>query len=86
MHSWGSSEWAWLHGFSTTVKTAEALARGHTFPESFSVPDLEPVAKDKMALLMVSGLNVLYTMLINSHLKVVSWSAVSVSELHELDK
>ncbi|XP_053490210.1 probable E3 ubiquitin-protein ligase HERC1 isoform X6 [Ictalurus furcatus] len=52
LHSWGSSEWAWLHSFSTTVKTAEALARGHTFPESFTVPDLEPVAKDKMALLM----------------------------------
>ncbi|GAA6076187.1 probable E3 ubiquitin-protein ligase HERC1 isoform X1, partial [Tachysurus ichikawai] len=52
VHSWGSSEWAWLHCFSTTVKTAEALARGHTFPESFSVPDLEPVVKDKMALLM----------------------------------
>ncbi|XP_076880016.1 putative E3 ubiquitin-protein ligase HERC1 isoform X2 [Brachyhypopomus gauderio] len=51
-HAWGSSEWAWLHSFSTTVKTAEALARGHTFPESFSVPDLEPVAKDKMAVLM----------------------------------
>ncbi|XP_066503891.1 probable E3 ubiquitin-protein ligase HERC1 isoform X4 [Hoplias malabaricus] len=51
-HSWGSSEWSWLHCFSTTVKTAEALARGQTFPESFSVPDLEPVAKDKMALLM----------------------------------
>lgn len=51
--SWASSEWAWLHCFSTTVKTAEALARGHTFPESFIVPDLEPVAKDKLALLMV---------------------------------
>ncbi|TRY89480.1 hypothetical protein DNTS_016060 [Danionella cerebrum] len=60
--SWGSSEWAWLQCFSTTVKTAEALARGHTFPESFIVPDLEPVAKDKLALLMdnskwVSGMD-----------------------------
>ncbi|KAA0723274.1 putative E3 ubiquitin-protein ligase HERC1 [Triplophysa tibetana] len=49
---WSSSEWAWLHSFSTTVKTAEALARGITFPESFIVPDLEPVATDKLALLM----------------------------------
>ncbi|XP_067298543.1 probable E3 ubiquitin-protein ligase HERC1 isoform X4 [Pseudorasbora parva] len=60
--SWASSEWAWLHCFSTTVKTAEALVRGHTFPESFIVPDLEPVAKDKLALLMdnskwVSGID-----------------------------
>ncbi len=50
---WCASEWAWLDCFSTTVKAAEALARGATFPESFSVPDLEPVPKDEMALLMV---------------------------------
>lgn len=50
---WCASEWAWLDCFATTVKAAEALARGATFPESFSVPDLEPVAKDEMALLMV---------------------------------
>ncbi|KAI3377882.1 hypothetical protein L3Q82_008463 [Scortum barcoo] len=50
---WCASEWAWLDCFSTTVKAAEArLARGATFPESFSVPDLEPVPKDEMALLM----------------------------------
>lgn len=50
---WCASEWAWLDCFSTTVKAAEALARGATFSESFSVPDLEPVPKDEMALLMV---------------------------------
>ena len=50
---WCASEWAWLDCFSTTVKAAEALARGATFPESFSVPDLEPVPKDEMELLMV---------------------------------
>lgn len=50
---WCASEWAWLDCFSTTVKAAEALARGATFPESFSVPDLEPVPRDEMALLMV---------------------------------
>lgn len=50
---WSASEWAWLDCFSTTVKAAEALARGATFPEAFSVPDLEPVPKDEMALLMV---------------------------------
>lgn len=49
---WSASEWGWLDGFSTTVKAAEALARGATFPQSFSVPDLEPVAKEEMALLM----------------------------------
>uniref|UniRef100_A0A3Q3XB61 HECT-type E3 ubiquitin transferase n=1 Tax=Mola mola TaxID=94237 RepID=A0A3Q3XB61_MOLML len=59
---WCASEWAWLDSFSTTVKAAEALARGTTFPQSFSVPDLEPVPKNEMALLMdnskwVSGLD-----------------------------
>lgn len=54
MAVWCASEWAWLDCFSTTVKAAEALARGGTFPESFCVPDMEPVAKDEMALLMVS--------------------------------
>ncbi|AWP01059.1 putative E3 ubiquitin-protein ligase HERC1 [Scophthalmus maximus] len=49
---WSASEWAWLDCFSTTVKAAEALARGATFHESFSVPDLEPVPKDEMSLLM----------------------------------
>lgn len=53
MAVWCASEWAWLDCFSTTVKAAEALARGATFPESFSVPDLEPVPKDEMSLLMV---------------------------------
>ncbi|XP_029961368.1 LOW QUALITY PROTEIN: probable E3 ubiquitin-protein ligase HERC1 [Salarias fasciatus] len=49
---WSASEWAWLDCFSTTVKAAEALARGAPFPESFCVPDLEPVPKEEMALLM----------------------------------
>ncbi|XP_075939248.1 putative E3 ubiquitin-protein ligase HERC1 [Anarhichas minor] len=49
---WCASEWSWLDCFSTTVKAAEALARGASFSESFSVPDLEPVPKDEMALLM----------------------------------
>ncbi|XP_028298817.1 probable E3 ubiquitin-protein ligase HERC1 isoform X3 [Gouania willdenowi] len=47
-----ASEWAWLDCFSTTVKAAEALARGATFPQSFSVPDMEPVPKEEMSLLM----------------------------------
>lgn len=54
---WSTSEWAWLDCFSTTVKVAEALARGATFPESFSVPDLEPVSKDERSLLMVRALD-----------------------------
>ncbi|KAI1904452.1 hypothetical protein AGOR_G00005790 [Albula goreensis] len=60
--AWNPSEWAWLDCFSTTVKAAEALARGATFPESFTVPDLEPVPEAELALLMdnskwVSGMD-----------------------------
>ncbi|KAJ8286644.1 hypothetical protein GJAV_G00041500 [Gymnothorax javanicus] len=33
------SEWSWLLTFSTTVKSAEAFARGTAFPESFTVPE-----------------------------------------------
>ncbi|XP_018619035.1 probable E3 ubiquitin-protein ligase HERC1 isoform X2 [Scleropages formosus] len=50
--TWNPSEWAWLDCFSTTVKAAEALARGTVFPESFAVPDLEPVPREELALLM----------------------------------
>uniref|UniRef100_A0A6Q2XRL6 HECT-type E3 ubiquitin transferase n=1 Tax=Esox lucius TaxID=8010 RepID=A0A6Q2XRL6_ESOLU len=35
-------EWSWLQTFSTTVKSAEAIARGTAFPESFSVPEFQP--------------------------------------------
>ncbi|MGH0120210.1 UNVERIFIED_CONTAM: hypothetical protein FKN15_006371 [Acipenser sinensis] len=50
--AWSPSEWAWLECFSTTVKAAEALAKGAPFPESFTVPDLEPVPEDEFALLL----------------------------------
>ncbi|KAJ8338960.1 hypothetical protein SKAU_G00357460 [Synaphobranchus kaupii] len=35
------SDWSWLLTFSTTVKSAEAFARGTTFPESFTVPEFQ---------------------------------------------
>ncbi|XP_067888510.1 probable E3 ubiquitin-protein ligase HERC1 isoform X6 [Heterodontus francisci] len=35
-----SSEWGWLATFSATIKSAEALAKGTAFPETFSVPEL----------------------------------------------
>ncbi|XP_005987770.1 probable E3 ubiquitin-protein ligase HERC1 isoform X3 [Latimeria chalumnae] len=50
--TWNPSEWAWLECFSTTIKAAEALAKGAQFPDSFIVPDLEPVPEDELALLM----------------------------------
>uniref|UniRef100_A0A8D0YSR9 HECT-type E3 ubiquitin transferase n=1 Tax=Sus scrofa TaxID=9823 RepID=A0A8D0YSR9_PIG len=50
--SWNPNEWAWLECFSTTIKAAEALTNGAQFPESFSVPDLEPVPEDELVFLM----------------------------------
>ncbi|KAJ7311304.1 hypothetical protein JRQ81_006920 [Phrynocephalus forsythii] len=50
--AWNPNEWAWLECFSTTVKAAEALAKGAAFPGSFTVPDLEPVPEEELALLM----------------------------------
>lgn len=52
--SWNPNEWSWLECFSTTIKAAEALTNGAQFPESFTVPDLEPVPEDELVLLMVS--------------------------------
>lgn len=34
-------EWNWLATFATTVKSAEALAKGAMFPESFAVPGFQ---------------------------------------------
>lgn len=42
-----SPEWAWLATFSATIKSAEALAKGSTFPETFNVPDLSQVSDSK---------------------------------------
>nr|XP_014345328.1 PREDICTED: probable E3 ubiquitin-protein ligase HERC1 [Latimeria chalumnae] len=46
------SDWAWLATFSTTLKTAEALAKRSPFPESFSVaiPNEEKVASYNISL------------------------------------
>ncbi|XP_060677251.1 probable E3 ubiquitin-protein ligase HERC1 isoform X1 [Hemiscyllium ocellatum] len=35
-----SPEWSWLATYSATIKSAEALAKGTAFPETFSVPEL----------------------------------------------
>lgn len=68
--AWNPTEWAWLECFSTTIKAAEALAKGAQFPESFTVPDLEPVPEDELTLLMVK-VDVLCTW----------YDAVNISEL-----
>uniref|UniRef100_UPI003AAEB7BA probable E3 ubiquitin-protein ligase HERC1 n=1 Tax=Centroberyx gerrardi TaxID=166262 RepID=UPI003AAEB7BA len=34
-------EWSWLATYATTVRSAEAIARGTAFPESFVVPEFQ---------------------------------------------
>ncbi|XP_043943342.1 probable E3 ubiquitin-protein ligase HERC1 [Protopterus annectens] len=36
-----STDWVWLHNYSITLKSAEALALRAPFPETFNVPELE---------------------------------------------
>ncbi|KAL2099644.1 hypothetical protein ACEWY4_004038 [Coilia grayii] len=42
-------EWAWLATYSTTVKSAEAFARGSGFPESFTVPEFQQPGVNEVA-------------------------------------
>ncbi|XP_054612956.1 probable E3 ubiquitin-protein ligase HERC1 isoform X1 [Dunckerocampus dactyliophorus] len=35
------SEWSWLTTYATTVRSAEAIASGIVFPETFAVPEFE---------------------------------------------
>ncbi|XP_069046831.1 probable E3 ubiquitin-protein ligase HERC1 isoform X3 [Lepisosteus oculatus] len=75
--SWNPSEWAWLDCFSTTVQAAEALARGAHFPGSFTVPDLEPVPEEELALLMdnskwISGMDE----------QIMSWATTRPEDWH----
>lgn len=76
--AWNPTEWAWLECFSTTIKAAEALAKGAQFPESFCVPDLEPVPEDELALLMVRCATLPQQ---NMLLLSVWYNAVNISEL-----
>ncbi|KAM6984699.1 putative E3 ubiquitin-protein ligase HERC1 [Aplochiton taeniatus] len=40
-HSSCPLEWSWLATYATTIRSAEALARGTVFPESFTVPEFQ---------------------------------------------
>ncbi|XP_037609794.1 probable E3 ubiquitin-protein ligase HERC1 isoform X5 [Sebastes umbrosus] len=37
------SEWSWLATYATTVRSAEAIASGTAFPESFKLPEFQEV-------------------------------------------
>ncbi|XP_029920656.1 probable E3 ubiquitin-protein ligase HERC1 isoform X2 [Myripristis murdjan] len=43
------SEWSWLATYATAVHSAEAIARGTAFPESFIVPEFQEAGAIKMS-------------------------------------
>ncbi|XP_057674688.1 probable E3 ubiquitin-protein ligase HERC1 isoform X1 [Corythoichthys intestinalis] len=43
------AEWRWLATYATTVRSAEAIASGIVFPESFAVPELEEGDEDEIS-------------------------------------
>lgn len=49
------SEWSWLATYATTVRSAEAIASGTAFPESFIVSDFGEVDDTEIAKALVSG-------------------------------
>lgn len=48
-------EWTWLATYSTTVKSAEAFARGSGFPESFTVPEFQQPGVTEISKALVSS-------------------------------
>ncbi|KAM3873957.1 putative E3 ubiquitin-protein ligase HERC1 [Diretmus argenteus] len=42
------SEWSWLATYATTVRSAEAIARGTAFPETFIVPEFQEAGGTKV--------------------------------------
>lgn len=44
------SEWSWLASYATTVQTAEAIASGTVFPESFIVSQFQELDDAESAL------------------------------------
>lgn len=50
------SEWSWLAAYATTVRSAEAIASGTAFPESFIVSGFKEVQDNEIAKALVSVL------------------------------
>lgn len=50
------SEWSWLASYATTVRSAEAIASGTAFPESFIVSGFKEVQDNEIAKALVSVL------------------------------
>ena len=49
------SEWSWLATYATTVRSAEAIASGTTFPESFIVSEFQDVEDTAIIKALVSS-------------------------------
>lgn len=49
------SEWSWLTTYATTVRSAEAIASGTAFPESFIVSEFQEVEDTEIIKALVSS-------------------------------
>ncbi len=49
------SDWSWLATYATTVRSAEAIASGTAFPESFIVSEFQEVHDAELSKALVSG-------------------------------
>lgn len=47
------AEWSWLATYATTVRSAEAIASGIVFPESFAVREFEEGDEDEISKALV---------------------------------
>nr|XP_015195044.1 PREDICTED: probable E3 ubiquitin-protein ligase HERC1 isoform X5 [Lepisosteus oculatus] len=65
----GPAEWGWLSTFSTAVKTAEAFAKGTSFPESFTVPEFRQAGESEISRPLD---NSKWTFMMDEHL--MSWA------------
>lgn len=61
------SEWSWLASYATTVQTAEAIASGTVFPESFIISEFQELEDDESAKALVRWDNVLPAIVCLNH-------------------
>lgn len=65
------SEWSWLATYATTVRSAEAIASGTAFPESFSLSEVQEVDAPEFITALVSSDNCLCAVVMSARFKYV---------------
>lgn len=66
-------EWSWLTTYSTTVRSAEAIASGTAFPESFIVSEFQMEDNTELAKALVSD-SWCYCLFHNGYVSWMNWN------------